>query len=96
MKYLILILILSISYSNQISSISRDINDLSVMNSSHFIKDVTQRAQNNYYRLSLIQFPANILAESYHMDSYIITILFNPIYQILIMANFKIVMVIHL
>ena len=62
MKYLILILILSISYSNQISSISRDINDLSVMNSSHFIKDVTQRAQNNYYRLSLIQFPANILA----------------------------------
>ena len=62
MMYIFLILILSISYSNQISSISRDINDLSVMNSNHFIKDVTNRGQNNYYRLSLIQFPANILA----------------------------------
>ena len=62
MMYIFLILILSISYSNQISSISRDINDLSVMNSNHFIQDVTNREQNNYYRLSLIQFPANILA----------------------------------
>ena len=62
MMYIFLILILSISYSNQISSISRDINDLSVMNSNHFIKDVTNRGQNNYYTLSLIQFPANILA----------------------------------
>ena len=62
MMYIFLILILSISYSNQISSISRDINDLSVMNSNPFIKDVTNRGQNNYYRLSLIQFPANILA----------------------------------
>ena len=62
MMYIFLILILSISYSNQISSISRDINDLSVMNSNHFIQDVTNREKNNYYRLSLIQFPANILA----------------------------------
>ena len=62
MMYIFLILIFSISYSNQISSISRDINDLSVMNSNPFIKDVTNRGQNNYYRLSLIQFPANILA----------------------------------
>ena len=62
MMYIFLILILSISYSNQISSIARDINDLSVMNSNHFIKDVTNRGQNNYYTLSLIQFPANILA----------------------------------
>ena len=49
MMYIFLILILSISYSNQISSISRDINDLSVMNSNHFIKDVTNRGQNKYY-----------------------------------------------
>jgi len=60
--YIYIILILSIGYSNQISSISRDINDLSVMNSNHFMKDVTDRPNNNYYRLSLIQFPANILA----------------------------------
>ena len=57
-----LILILSLGYSNQISSVARDINDLSVMNSNHFIKDVTDKQQNDYYRLSLIQFPANILA----------------------------------
>ena len=62
MMYIFLILILSLGYSNQISSIARDINDLSVMNSNHFIKDVTDRKQNDYYRLSLIQFPANILA----------------------------------
>ena len=62
MMYIFLILILSLGYSNQISSIARDINDLSVMNSNHFIKDVTHRKQNDYYRLSLIQFPANILA----------------------------------
>ena len=62
MMYIYIILILSIGYSNQISSISRDINDLSVMNSNHFMKDVTDRPNNNYYRLSLIQFPANILA----------------------------------
>jgi len=62
MMYIFLIFIFSISYSNQISSISRDINDLSVMNSNHFIKDVANKAQNNYYRLSLMQFPANILA----------------------------------
>ena len=62
MKYIFIILILSIGYSNQISSISRDINDLSVMNSNHFIKDVIDRPNNKYYRLSLIQFPANILA----------------------------------
>ena len=61
MMYIFLILILSLGYSNQISSIARDINDLSVMNSNHFIKDVTDRKQNDYYRLSLIQFPANIL-----------------------------------
>ena len=62
MMYIFLILILSLGYSNQISSIARDINDLSVMNSNHFIKDVTDKQQNDYYRLSLIQFPANILA----------------------------------
>lgn len=62
MMYIFLILILSLGYSNQISSIARDINDLSVMNSNHFIKDVSDRKQNDYYRLSLIQFPANILA----------------------------------
>ena len=62
MMYIFLILILSLGYSHQISSIARDINDLSVMNSNHFIKDVTDRKQNDYYRLSLIQFPANILA----------------------------------
>ena len=62
MMYIFLILILSIGYSSQISTISRDINDLSVMDSNHFIQDVTNREQNNYYRLSLIQFPANILA----------------------------------
>ncbi len=62
MMYIFLIFIFSISYSNQISSISRDINDLSVMNSNHFIKDVANKGHNNYYRLSLMQFPANILA----------------------------------
>ena len=62
MTYIFLILILSLGYSNQISTISRDINDLSVMNSNHFMKDVSDRENNNYYRLSLIQFPANILS----------------------------------
>ena len=62
MTYIFLILILSLGYSNQISTISRDINDLSVMNSNNFMKDVSDRENNNYYRLSLIQFPANILS----------------------------------
>tara|TARA_B100000674_G_scaffold173499_1_gene140215 strand:- start:834 stop:1586 length:753 start_codon:yes stop_codon:yes gene_type:complete len=32
------------------------------MNSNNFMKDVSDRENNNYYRLSLIQFPANILS----------------------------------
>ena len=62
MMYIFLILILSLGYSNQISTIPRDINDLSVMNSNHFMKDVSDSEHNNYYRLCLIQFPANILS----------------------------------
>ena len=62
---MILILLLSmfsIGYTNQINSVSGNIEKFSLMNGNSFINNTIDGVDNNLYKISLIQYPGQISA----------------------------------
>ena len=71
---MILILLLSmfsIGYTNQINSVSGNIEKFSLMNGNSFINNTIDGADNNLYRISLIQYPEQIsLGQFLYIEKY--------------------------
>ena len=71
---MILILLLSmfsIGYTNQINSVSGNIEKFSLMNGNSFINNTIDGVDNNLYKISLIQYPGQIsLGQFLYIEKY--------------------------
>jgi len=60
MSLILLLCIFSIGYTNQINSVSGNIEKFSLMNGNSFINNIINDSDNNQYRISFIQYPGQI------------------------------------
>ena len=61
----------SIGYTNQINSVSGNIENFSLMNGNSFINNTIDGVDNNLYRISLIQYPGQIsLGQFLYIEKY--------------------------
>tara|TARA_X000001036_G_scaffold70930_2_gene62342 strand:- start:7645 stop:8487 length:843 start_codon:yes stop_codon:yes gene_type:complete len=62
MSIILLIFILSFSFSNEINNIPKNIESLSKMSGDSFVENIISDTRSHYYRIALVQYPGEIFS----------------------------------